>query len=158
MDYATDATAESMNNFHPNYGVRRLVAALLQKLCFTDAFMKIVFLIKYLVCGAMIFTGGCATMYKLNDYNYNKKREDMRFWATKNDLAVGVVFPPLLLFALVDLPFSLATDTIMFPFDQYYYSVNKNITNAKNYWIEVFKTGSFQRDKDRQHLTYLVDQ
>ena len=93
----------------------------ISKKCLKHSSINFTFLSIFL-CGMIFLTGGCATSYKLEDYKKAKKHEDMRFWASKADMAIAfLIINPI---PLLDLPFSLAADIIMFPIDQYFYSVN----------------------------------
>ena len=129
----------------------------------------------YLVFGVLFLATRWGTIGKLMLYNEKKEKYAMHFAATRIDFAImgellmgfpiwkprddGYFNPFLILLPIpiTDLNFSLMTDIIMLPLDQYYYSTSKNIKAQKDekYWIEVFKTGQIQRNKARRHIKNL---
>jgi len=121
----------------------------------------------YLIFNIFLLGAGCTSLMKLGGYPRKVKYTDMRFKATMDDLALASFLSPLTPILLVDLPFSLATDIVMFPMDQFFYTVyvssrekkmelEKNKRNkADEYWKEVFKTGNIQAEEARPHLQYL---
>ena len=94
----------------------------------------------YILFILLSLIGSCSSYIKLESYSSSIKSEDMRFKATGmtifglklclglekvagnwGETGLPVVFTP---FILLNIPYSLATDIVMFPLDYYFYNVN----------------------------------
>jgi len=113
-----------------------------------------------LLCGTFLWAGGSASTLKIVQYNWIIENEDPRFSAMKLDvdLLKSSFTPynwftgrpmdqynfPFLLFPLplIDLPFSIVIDVLMYPIDKHYYAQKINRKSiAIKYWEDVLIHG-----------------
>jgi len=95
-----------------------------------------------LACVGLLLAGGCASILKIATYNSDTPRRNEKvFWATTGDLDIlrnvwkQVDLPfavPAALIAVLDLPFSLATDILMLPLDFYWDAARDEQRKARN--------------------------
>ena len=116
-----------------------------------------------LVC---LFTTGCATVARLtgnsgNDYIlYPATRADLEVFKPQPPHTGGVNLGPigccLMPIPILDLPFSIISDTVLFPYDLYRYRIEKKAgaqrAEAYRFWQEALRTDTITAEDASRYL------
>jgi len=110
----------------------------------------------FLFGNTILFTG-CMATHKIVDYGHLKKHYDMRFYATHRGWenidgclnSIAFIYTPIL---FIDLPFSYATDIIMYPFDTYIEIKKANKYSNKSWEKEWEKTQKKEQEQKKMFL------